>query len=76
MAQVEIRVNGRDYKITCDNGQEERLQQLAAHFDNHVSQLSDEIGESQKARTDLLKWKIITVAVLGAGSPECRCRPE
>ncbi len=41
-----------------------------------MSQLSDEIVESQKARTDLLKWKIIAVAVLGAGSPECRVRPR
>lgn len=54
MAQVEIRVNGRDYKITCDNGQEERLQQLAAHFDNHVSQLSEELGQIGDSRLMLL----------------------
>ena len=54
MAQVEIRVNGRDYKITCDNGQEERLQQLAAHFDRHVTQLSDELGQIGDSRLMLL----------------------
>lgn len=54
MAQVEIRVNGRDFKITCDNGQEQRLQQLAAYFDKHVSQLSDELGQIGDARLMLL----------------------
>jgi hypothetical protein len=39
-------------------------------------ELRDEIIESQKARTDLFKWKIILVAALGAialgfeGSPQ------
>ncbi len=54
MAQVEIRVNGREYKITCDNGQEQRLQQLAAYFDKHVTQLSDELGQIGDARLMLL----------------------
>lgn len=31
-----------------------------------MSQLSDEIVESQKARSELLKWKAISVAALGA----------
>ena len=54
MAQVEIRVNGRDYKVTCDDGQEQRLQQLAAHFDRHVTQLSDELGQIGDSRLMLL----------------------
>lgn len=54
MAQVDIRVNGRDYKVTCDDGQEERLQRLAAYFDRHVSQLSSELGQIGDARLMLL----------------------
>ncbi|MHA7872053.1 MAG: cell division protein ZapA [Hyphococcus sp.] len=54
MAQVEIRVNGRDYKVTCDDGQEKRLQQLASHFDRHVTQLSDELGQIGDSRLMLL----------------------
>jgi len=54
MAQVEIRVNGRDYKVTCDDGQEQRLQQLAAHFDRHVTELSDELGQIGDSRLMLL----------------------
>ena len=33
-----------------------------------TSKLRDEIIECQKARTDLLKWKIILVAALGGGA--------
>lgn len=54
MAQVEITVNDRLYKITCDDGQEQRLQKLAAHFDKHVSALSGEIGQIGDARLMLL----------------------
>lgn len=54
MAQVEIRVNGREYKVTCDDGQEERLQRLAAYFDRHVTQLSSELGQIGDARLMLL----------------------
>lgn len=54
MAQVEVTVNERTYKITCDNGQEQRLQQLAGYFDRHVSRLSVELGQIGDARLMLL----------------------
>lgn len=54
MAQVDIRVNGRDYKITCDDGQEERLQRLSGYFDRHVSALTGELGQIGEARLMLL----------------------
>jgi cell division protein ZapA len=54
MAQVDIRVNGRIYKVTCDNGQEERLQRLAAYFDDYVSDLAQELGQIGDARLMLL----------------------
>ena len=54
MSQVEIRVNGRDYKITCEDGQEDRLQKLSAYFDRHVTSLSGELGQIGDARLMLL----------------------
>lgn len=54
MAQVDIRVNGRDYRVTCDDGQEERLQRLAAYFDNYVTELADDLGQIGDARLMLL----------------------
>lgn len=54
MAQVEIRLNGRTYKITCENGQEERLTQLAGYFSRHVSALKEDLGQIGDARLMLL----------------------
>ena len=54
MAQVDIMLNGREYRITCDDGQEERLQQLAAYFDRHVSDLASDLGQIGDARLMLL----------------------
>lgn len=54
MSQVEVTVNGRAYKITCDNGQEGRLQQLASYFDRHVTQVARDLGQIGDARLMLL----------------------
>jgi len=54
MAQVDIRINGREFKVTCEDGQEDRLQQLAAYFDRNVSQLSADLGQIGDARLMLL----------------------
>ena len=54
MAEVEIRVNGRDYRVTCEDGQEDRLNQLAAYYDRQVSDLASELGQIGDARLLLL----------------------
>lgn len=54
MSQVEILVNDRTYKVTCDDGQEARLRQLAGYFDRHVSQLARELGQIGDTRLMLL----------------------
>ena len=54
MAQVDITVNGREYKVTCDDGQEARLRQLAAYFDNQVTNLAEDLGQIGDARLMLL----------------------
>lgn len=53
-SQVEIRVNGREYRVTCEKGQEERLQRLAAFFDRRVSTMADDLGQIGDARLMLL----------------------
>lgn len=54
MAEVDIEVNGREYRVTCDDGQEERLRQLAAYFNRYVTQLADNLGQIGDARLMLL----------------------
>lgn len=54
MAEVDIAVNGRAYKVTCENGQEARLGQLGEYFDRHVTQLAGDLGQIGDARLMLL----------------------
>ncbi len=54
MAEVDIRINGRDYRVTCEDGQEDRLNQLAAYYDRHVTELAAELGQIGDARLMLL----------------------
>ena len=54
MGQVDIRLNGRAYKITCEDGQEERLSQLAGYLARHVEALTKDLGQRGDARLMLL----------------------
>jgi cell division protein ZapA len=54
MAQVDIKVNDRIYRVACDDGQERRLHQLAAHIDGVIADLSAELGQIGEARLILL----------------------
>jgi len=39
MAQVDIEVNGRFYRMLCEDGQEARLRELAAYVDDRLRRL-------------------------------------
>lgn len=54
MAQVTISINGQNYTVTCDDGQEARLRELAEYFDAHVSHLAANIANVTDARLMLL----------------------
>lgn len=40
MAEVTLSINGRPYKIGCDEGQEDRVMELGSYINNTVSQIS------------------------------------
>ncbi len=45
MAQVDVSVNGQSYRIACEDGQEDRLVDLAALVDEKVLDLVNQIGQ-------------------------------
>ena len=45
MAQVDVSVNGQSYRIACEDGQEERLVDLATMVDEKVLELVNQIGQ-------------------------------
>ena len=45
MAQVDLLVNGQSYRIACEDGQEDRLIDLATMVDEKVAELVNQIGQ-------------------------------
>jgi cell division protein ZapA len=45
MAQVNVRISGRTYRMACDDGEEEHLTQLAERLDRSIEQLRARFGE-------------------------------
>lgn len=50
MAQVSVRINGRQYQVACEDGQEEHLDKLAAYIDQRVAELVRDVGQVGDAR--------------------------
>jgi cell division protein ZapA len=45
MAQVTVTIDGKAYRMACDEGQEDHLTDLAQRFDRYVSHLKGSFGE-------------------------------
>jgi cell division protein ZapA len=50
MSQVTVTINGRKYDISCDNGEEAHLTQLAEYVDRRVGELVTKVGQVGDAR--------------------------
>jgi len=44
MANVNIRFNGKDFLLSCDDGQEEHLEELLTHINEKFSNLKNDLG--------------------------------
>lgn len=45
MAQVTVSIDGKAYRMACEEGQEAHLEELAAGFDRYVGHLKSQFGE-------------------------------
>jgi cell division protein ZapA len=45
MAQVNVTIDGKTYRMACDEGQEAHLENLAMRFDKYVGHLKEGFGE-------------------------------
>jgi len=50
VAQVKLAVNGRNYLISCDDGQEPQLEKLGQYLDGKMEQLVQSVGQVGEAR--------------------------
>ena len=54
MAQVTIKVNGHDYVVGCEDGQEWRLAELARSVDAQIRQVARDVGSLGETRLILM----------------------
>lgn len=45
MPEVNVEINGRKYRMACEEGQQKHLIGLAERFNDHVEQLKGAVGE-------------------------------
>lgn len=50
MAQVTVSINGRDYRVVCDDGQEAHVSRLGVYVDKRVGELVAAVGNVGDAR--------------------------
>jgi cell division protein ZapA len=79
MPQVAVTINGRNYQIACDEGQEEHLSRLASYVDDRVQELVAAVGQVGDTRllvmtsllvADDLSEAYSTLSEAGLGPPE------
>lgn len=45
MVQISVTINGKSFRMACDDGEEQRLEGLAARFDGWIGELKSAFGE-------------------------------
>jgi cell division protein ZapA len=60
MAQVTVTIDGKAYRMACEEGQEDHLTDLATRFDRYVTHLKDQFGEIGDLRVTVMAGIMIT----------------
>ncbi len=50
MPELTVEINGREYQVACDDGQEEHLTKLAHYVDTKMGELVGAVGQIGDAR--------------------------
>jgi cell division protein ZapA len=54
MSHVTVTINGRQYRMACEDGQENHLIELARDFDRRIIELHERFGEIGDARLTVM----------------------
>jgi len=60
MPQVAVVINGKTYRMACDEGQEQHLLTLAKRFDSYVVHLKESFGEIGDQRLTVMAGVMVT----------------
>ena len=60
MAEISLKVNGRSFAVTCEDGQEARIRQLGQYVDAKIAEFVRNVGQVGEVRLLLLAALVIT----------------
>jgi cell division protein ZapA len=60
MAQVNLTVNGRVYRMACEDGEEEHVEELGQRFDAAIDELRSALGEIGDQRLMVMAGILMT----------------
>jgi cell division protein ZapA len=72
MAQVTITINGRAYPVACNEGEEQRIAELARYVDDKVKTFAKDLGQIGEARLLVLAALILADELADAQSASGR----
>ena len=64
MSQVVVKINGRDFPLSCPDGQEPRIRRLAQYVDAKTVEFRNSLGQIGEARLMLLAAIVIADELL------------
>jgi cell division protein ZapA len=76
MAQVSVTINGRQFRMTCEDGQEEHLEQLARELDTRIGGLRAKFGEIGDTRLTVMAAITVADELAEAGARVKRLEEE
>jgi len=68
MSHINVTINGRQYRMACEEGQEERLLKLAESLESRVEQLRGKFGEIGDQRLTVMAALTVCDELLDAGA--------
>jgi cell division protein ZapA len=54
MSHVNVTINGRQYRMACEDGQEDRLQKLADDLEKRIAELRGKFGQIGDQRLEVM----------------------
>ena len=76
MAQVNVSINNRQYRMACEDGQEDHLRQLAKDLDDRINTLRGQFGEIGDSRLVVMAALMIADDVAETGKKVRRLEQE
>jgi cell division protein ZapA len=76
MAQVNVTINSRQYRMACEDGQEEHLMQLAKDIDERIENLRGNFGEVGDSRLTVMAALTVADDLTEAGKKIRRLEEE